>query len=235
MVRPSPSSPRRFDCIVFDLDGTLVDSLQDLCDSANELVAESGGAPLLPEQVARMVGEGVSVLVERVITATGLAVDHAKALARFLEIYDVRLLDTTQPYPGVAEFVRDTAKVVPLAVVTNKPRAAAVKVLEGLGLAACFREIAGGDGAYPRKPDPACLLALIEGGGASPARALYVGDSGIDLRTARNAGTPFCYARYGFGRLRFPEHEIGPRDWVVDSAFELPSVFRGTRPYGFPE
>jgi phosphoglycolate phosphatase len=236
MPRPSASPHRRlFDCIVFDLDGTLVDSLQDLCDSANELVAEHGGTPLAPDQVARMVGEGASVLVERVIAASGIAVDPARALARYLEIYDTRLLNSTKPYPGIPEFVREASQVVPLAVVTNKPRSAAVPVLEGLGLAACFREIAGGDGAYPKKPNPAGLLALVAGAGATPDRTLYVGDSGVDLRTARNAGTPFCYARYGFGRIRFPEHEIGPDDWVVDSAYELPAVFRGTRPCGFPE
>src|SRR5512144_1454110 len=90
-----------FDCVVFDLDGTLVDSLQDLCDSANVLVAEHGGAPLVPADVACMVGEGVRVLVERVIEASGLSVDRAAALARFLAIYDTRLLNTTRPYPGI--------------------------------------------------------------------------------------------------------------------------------------
>jgi phosphoglycolate phosphatase len=73
---------------------------------------------------------------------------------------------------------------------------------------------------------------MIAAAGASPGRTLYIGDSAIDLRTARNAGTRFCYARYGFGRLQFPEPEIGPADWVVDSAFELPAVVRGARRCG---
>jgi phosphoglycolate phosphatase len=231
MLRPYAHADQRlFDFIVFDLDGTLVDSLQDLCDSANVLVAEHGGWPLDPDQVARMVGEGAGVLVERVITASGITVEPALALARYLEIYDGRLLNCTQPYPGIPEFVREASQQVPLAVLTNKPRAAAAPVLEGLDLARYFREIVGGDGAYPKKPDPASLLRMTADAGASPSRTLYVGDSGVDLRTSRNAGTRFCHARYGFGRIQFPQHEIGPGDWVVDSAFELPSVFRGTKP-----
>jgi phosphoglycolate phosphatase len=227
-----PAEQLPFDFVVFDLDGTLVDSLQDLCNSANVLVAEYGGSPLEPDQVARMVGEGASALVERVIAASGIAVEHAHALARYLQIYDRRLLDTTRPYPGIPEFVREASERVPLAVLTNKPRAAAAPVLEGLGLAGYFREILGGDGPCPRKPDPRGLLQMIAAAEASPARTLLVGDSAIDLRTSRNAGTPFCYARYGFGRLQFPEREIGSNDWVVDSAFELPAVFRGTRHAG---
>lgn len=236
MSRTGPAADRlQFDFIVFDLDGTLVDSLQDLCDSANLLVAEHGGAPLEPEQVARMVGEGAAILVERVIAASGVVVDHAAALARYLEIYDGRLLCNTRPYPGIPEFVRDAAMLMPLAVLTNKPGRAALPVLEGLGLAGFFREIVGGDGPHPKKPDPTRLLGMIASAGASPGRTLYIGDSFVDLRTARNGSTRFCYARYGFGRLQFPEHEIGPADWVVDSAFELPAVVRGTRRCGFAE
>jgi phosphoglycolate phosphatase len=234
MSRPDSALDRLlFDFVVFDLDGTLVDSLQDLCDSANQLVAEHGGAPLEPEQVARMVGEGAAILVERVIAASGMMVDHQAALARYLEIYDSRLLRNTRPYPGIPEFVRDAAKLVPLAVLTNKPGRAAVPVLEGLGLAGFFREIVGGDGPHPKKPDPTRLLAMIAAAGTLPGRTLYIGDSAVDLRTARHAGTRFCYARYGFGRLEFPEHEIGTTDWVVDSAYELPAVLRGTRRCGF--
>jgi len=223
---------RPFDFIVLDLDGTLVDSLRDLCDSANALVAEYGGRPLDADEIARMVGEGASVLVDRVVSASGIAVEPAIALARYLKIYDGRLLRHTRPYPGIPEFVREASRDVPLAVLTNKPAAAATPVLEGLGLAQYFREIAGGDGLLPRKPDPARLFRMIGAAGGSPDRTLLVGDSAIDLRTARNAGTRFCYARYGFGRIRFPEHEIGPCDWVVDSAQELLAVFRGTRPPG---
>jgi len=236
MSCPYPPGDRQpFDFVVFDLDGTLVDSLQDLCDSANVLVAEHGGAPLRPDQVARMVGEGARVLVDRVVAASGIAVDPEIALARYLQIYDGRLLDRTKPYPGIPEFVVDASQRVPMAVLTNKPGAAAVPVLEGLGLARYFREIVGGDGPYPKKPDPEGLLRLIAGAGASPERTLYIGDSAVDLQTSRNAATRFCYARYGFGRIQFPEHEIGPNDWVVDSAFELPAVLRGTRPCGFVE
>lgn len=234
MSRAGPTPERLlFDFVVCDLDGTLVDSLQDLCDSANQLVAEHGGKPLEPEQVARMVGEGAATLVARVIAASGIVVDHAAALARYLEIYDGRLLRNTRPYPGIPEFVRDTVQLVPMAVLTNKPGRAAVPVLEGLGLAGFFREIVGGDGPHPKKPDPTRLLGLIDAAGASPGHTLFIGDSAVDLRTARNAGTRFCYARYGFGRLEFPEHEIGPADWVADSAFELPMVVRGTRRCGF--
>jgi phosphoglycolate phosphatase len=236
MSRTDPTPDRlQFDFLVLDLDGTLVDSLQDLCDSANQLVSEHGGALLEPDQVARMVGNGVAVLVERVIAASGIVVDHAAALARYVEIYDGRLLRNTRPYSGIPEFVQDAVKLMPLAVLTNKPKRAAVPVLEGLGLARFFREIVGGDGPHSKKPDPTRLLGMIAAAGAAPERTLYVGDSGVDLRTARNAGTRFCYARYGFGRLLFPEHEIGPSDWVVNSAFELPAVVRGSRRCGFEE
>jgi phosphoglycolate phosphatase-like HAD superfamily hydrolase len=104
---------RLFDFIVFDLDGTLVDSLQDLCDSANLLVAEYGGVPLDTSQIARMVGEGASVLVDRVVAASGIAEEPAIALARFLAIYGGRLLNNTRPYPGIPEFVREMSEEVP--------------------------------------------------------------------------------------------------------------------------
>ena len=228
MPRPDPTADRLpFDLVVLDLDGTLVDSLQDLCDSANELVTEHGGATLEPLQVARMVGEGATVLVERVIAASGIVIDPAAALARYLEIYDGRLLRNTRPYPGIPEFLRDAAKLVPLGVVTNKSARAAMPVLEGLGLAGFFREIVGGDGPHPKKPNPASLLAMMGAAGGSAARTLLIGDSAVDLRTARNAGTRFCHARYGFGSHQFPDDEIGPADWVVDSAFELPQVLHG--------
>src|SRR5512137_972830 len=116
MVRPDrPADQRLFDFVVFDLDGTLVDSLQDLCDSANALVAEHGGSPLNSDDVARMVGEGAGVLVDRVIAASGIAVEPALALARYLEIYDGRLLNRTRPYPGIPELVREASQQVPLA------------------------------------------------------------------------------------------------------------------------
>jgi phosphoglycolate phosphatase len=212
---------RLVDLVVFDLDGTLVDSLRDLCESANELASGYGGRPLELEQVARMVGEGVGVLVERILAATGIAIDPAEALARYVGIYDRRLLCHTRPYPGITELVAGLFQSIPLAVLTNKPTAAAVKALEGLGLARYFRDIVGGDGPLARKPDPGGLEQIVRAAGASSSRTLLVGDSGVDLRTARNAACRFCWARYGFGSLRFPVEELGPDDSVIDGPSEL--------------
>ncbi len=222
----------RFDLIVFDLDGTLLDTLQDLCESANEVVTACGGRPLALDEVARMVGEGVGVLVERVIAATGIPVAQAEAAERFLAVYNSRLTRCTRPYPGIPDVLRAFSQQIPMAVLTNKPTAAAVAMLEDLGLAAHFREIAGGDGPDPRKPVPQGLERLMASAAALPSRTLLVGDSPIDQRTARNAGVCFCFARYGFGRLQFPAGEAVDCDFAVDAPAELVAVIDGTRPLG---
>ncbi|MGH8722654.1 MAG: HAD family hydrolase, partial [Burkholderiales bacterium] len=159
--------------IAFDLDGTLVDSRRDLADSANALVAELGGGPLTEEAVGRMVGEGAGVLVERALRAAGLGAHalgeaHRRSLARFLEIYGRRLLRHTVPYPGVEQAVAAARQHARVAVLTNKPARATEAVLEGLGLRALFDDLIGGDGPWPRKPDPASLCELMTRAGAAP-------------------------------------------------------------------
>jgi phosphoglycolate phosphatase len=187
--------------VIFDLDGTLVDSQQDLAESTNEMLA-TYGAPALPiQEVAAMVGEGARVLVERALAASGLDPAAPEALDRFRAIYDRRLLIHTRPYPGIPAVVLDAAARAAVALLTNKPEAPARRLLEAFGLLPSFRWVVGGDGPFPRKPDPAGLRFLMAQAGAGPATTLLVGDSAIDVRTAERAGVRLCAAGYGFGRL----------------------------------
>jgi len=211
-----------FHLIVFDLDGTLIDSRRDLADAANALVESCGGGPLSEEEVGRMVGDGAATLVARLFAASGLE-PPADALERYLALYDLRLLNHTRPYPGMAQVLDLLGRRAALAVLTNKPLASARRVLAGLDLARHFEEdaVIGGDGPFPRKPDPAGLAHLSARANVAGASTLLVGDSVIDWRTARAASTPVCLARYGFGFQGFPEQQLGPEDRWVDAPAEL--------------
>ena len=207
--------------VVFDLDGTLIDSAHDVATSANELVTTLGGAPLDLNAVLGMIGEGAGLLVKRALAASGLDPETPHALAQFLAIYDRHLLDRTAPYPGVAETLAIAARRARLSVLTNKPLAPSERILDGLGLRDFFGTVIGGDNARGRKPDPAALLALVAdtpGGGA-----LLVGDSPIDYQTAKNANVPFAWARYGFGRDRFGT-EMPATPYVLDRPADLVAI-----------
>jgi len=191
--------------IVFDLDGTLVDSSLDLANSTNDML-QSYGAPALPTAaIVAMVGEGARVLVERALAASGLApaippIDEA--LDRFRSNYDRRLVEHTRPYPGIVDVVQAAARRAPVAVLTNKPEAPTRRLLEAFDLAPSCRWVIGGDSGFPRKPDPTSLLHLMREANAAIDATLVVGDSMIDVETARRAGVRVCVARYGFGYLR---------------------------------
>ncbi len=210
---------------VFDLDGTLVDSLRDLCDSTNELLVACGGRALERDAVARMVGEGAATLVARAFAAAGLEAPP-DALDRFLAIYDTRLLQSTRPYDGMDGVLDALAGRAALAVLTNKPLSATRRILEGLKLSRHFEPAAvlGGDGPQPRKPDPAGLSHLCAHFGVAPADAMMVGDSLVDWRTATNAGTAVCLARYGFGFRAFPRDVLSGRERLIDRPGELLDV-----------
>ena len=203
---------------VFDLDGTLVDSLRDLADSANELVVSCGGAPLAVDAVGRMVGEGAATLVARVFAGAGIE-KPADALDRFLAIYDTRLLNYTRPYAGMLEAIAALSARASLAVLTNKPLDATRRILDGLKLSGFFDAdaVLGGDGPLPRKPDPAGLQQLCARVNVAPADAVMVGDSLVDWQAARNAGTQACLARYGFGFLEFPKDRLDGREHLIDA------------------
>lgn len=190
--------------IAFDLDGTLIDSKRDLAESANDMLGTYGAAPLEEADVAGMVGDGARQLVQRALDARGVTTEVDTALDRFLAFYSGRLFATTRPYPGLPEAVAAASERAWLAVLTNKPEGPSRTLLDGFGLSAYFRWVVGGDSGFPRKPDPAGLLYLVEQAGV-PARAcLMVGDSMMDVETGRSAGTAVCVARYGFGHLRRP-------------------------------
>jgi phosphoglycolate phosphatase len=210
-----------FALIVFDLDGTLVDSRRDIAEAANALLEECGAAPLPEERIGRMVGDGAAVLVERAFKTVGMAAP-GNALDRFIAIYGQRLLKHTRPYPGIPEVLSHLSQRARLAVLTNKPIAGAREILEGLDLARYFgASVIGGDGPFPRKPNPSGLQHLAAAAGVTAETTMLVGDSVIDWRTARAASTAICIARYGFGFESVPVTDLGPEDRLVDAPDEL--------------
>jgi phosphoglycolate phosphatase len=213
-----------FRLYVFDLDGTLIDSLRDLAQSVNELLAACGAKPLEEPTIASLVGDGASTLVARAFEEAGVAPPR-DALARFLDVYATRLLDHTRAYAGVPELLSELQERADLAVLTNKPREATGRLLHGLDLAKYFDQdaVIGGDGPFARKPDPAGLLWLAERSGAAVSETILVGDSAIDWRTARNAGTRLCLVRYGFG-FGGLEGRLTDEDAVINSPQDLVSL-----------
>jgi phosphoglycolate phosphatase len=216
---------RRRRLIAFDLDGTLVDSRLDLAASANELLALHGARPLPVETVVAMVGEGARVLVGRVIDAAGVQVDLDAALTHFLTIYDRRLVEQTEVYPGVLDALARLQTRATLAILTNKPQHHTDRLLHLLGLGSFFETVVGGDTPFGRKPDPAGLRHVMARVGVSREATTLVGDSVVDLETARRAGVQFCAATYGFGTIGGP---AGAGDLVVERPQELEAVLRAT-------
>jgi phosphoglycolate phosphatase len=216
--------------IAFDLDGTLVDSRRDLADSANQLITELGGSPLSEEAIGRMVGEGAATLVRRAMAAAhvaGVRTDCADAtpsngaLARFLEIYDTRLLRHTRVYDGMVDVVRYARTLGRVVVLTNKPRIPSRRILDGLNVGELFDVVVGGDGPMPRKPDPAALLDMMREAAATPATTLLIGDSAIDHETAARAGVRCCIVSFGFGYETFPRERLRGDEWIAGTADDL--------------
>jgi phosphoglycolate phosphatase len=205
--------------LVFDLDGTLIDSARDIAESVSELVESYGAPPLAVQDVVSMVGDGAPMLVRRALRQSGVQ-PSAEALTRYLEIYDRRLINHTAPYPGVVEMLALAVRRGPLAVLTNKPLGPSIGILEALGLRGFFTRIIGGDSEYGRKPEPAGLLALQAL--APGERIVMVGDSPADWQVAKAATADFVFARYGFGGGKFGS--TPPTPLVLDHPRELEHV-----------
>lgn len=184
--------------VVFDLDGTLVDSRPDLTTAVNQTRAGYGLAELPEGTVGTMIGEGARVLVDRALADAPLEISRPAALAAFLAHYAAVCTVATRPYDGVDALLAVCRRRWPLAVLTNKPMAMTVALVEHLGWQDKFRLLVGGDSLPYRKPDGRGLGHVAQALGVAPDRLLLVGDSRIDAETARAAGAAFVWVEWGY-------------------------------------
>jgi phosphoglycolate phosphatase len=203
--------------IIFDLDGTLIDSKQDLIHSVNAMLREMQRAELAPETISGYIGHGAPQLIGRALGEAASEDDRKHGLEFFLRYYEEHKMDTTYAYPGVAETLAKLAHL-PMAVLTNKPVRISVRILGELGLKKYFRAIYGGNSFEKKKPDPMGANTVLREFGVVPEETLMVGDSEVDVQTARNAGMPAVSVTYGFGTHDRVAH---PADFYVESFIEL--------------
>lgn len=213
----------RVRAFLFDLDGTLIDSKQDLVSSINAMLRDTGRTEQPTELVASYVGHGAPQLIASVLGADSSEQERREALAIFLSRYQQKKLDETRAYPGVADALTKLAGN-PMAVLTNKPAQVSVEILEGLGLAKFFQAIYGGDSFEKKKPDAGGALTALRELGAAPADSAMVGDSDVDVQTARNAGMFAVGVNYGFGQH---DRKKQPADLYVDSLLQLVPLLAG--------
>ena len=209
--------------LVFDLDGTLIDSKADLAGSVNHALVAFGLPALAPSRIYSYIGDGATMLIRRAAGEDGNGLFPA-VLDRFLSHYRRHLLDTTFPYPGVLENLRKWADSYSMAVLTNKPLDMTRAILSGLALDRFFPDVIGGDSFGSKKPDPEGLLHLMKSRGASPGETLMVGDSRNDVLAGKGAGARTCGVTYGLGAGGFSEN---PPDFTVG---EFSEIFERIRP-----
>jgi len=195
MADPKLSSVR---ALIFDLDGTLIDSKKDLIHSVNAMLRELGRRELAEETISGYIGHGAPQLVARALGDGCTEEERQRALQFFLSYYELHKMDTTCAYPGVADTLEKLANM-PMAVLTNKPVRISVRILDEMGLTKYFRAIYGGNSFETKKPDPFGARTILRELSAEPREALLVGDSEVDVQTARNAGTLAAAVNYGFG------------------------------------
>lgn len=207
--------------IVFDLDGTLIDSAPDMQAAVNRMLAGEGLAPLDRSTVISFVGNGLPKLVERVMALRGIdSVRHGDLTQVTLDHYEAASTDLTQPYPNMVETLEHLqAEAVLMGLCTNKPEAPARKILQDMGLARFFGAVLGGDSLPVKKPDPEPLWAVFRALGVESG--LYVGDSEVDAATAEAAGVPF--ALFTLGYRKTPIENV-PHDHAFDDFAALPEI-----------
>ena len=213
----------RLRAFVFDLDGTLIDSKMDLVNAVNAMLRETGREELPPDLIAGYVGHGAPQLIADTLGPDASDAQRREGLAIFLRHYDAQKLQLTRAYPGVAEGLAALDGTA-MAVLSNKPMRMSQEILHGLGLAKYFRAICGGDSFVTKKPDPNGALTILGQLQVAPGEAAMVGDSDVDMLTARNAGMLAIGVNYGFGKW---DRQTNPADIYVHSLLEL--VRRGAK------
>jgi phosphoglycolate phosphatase len=214
------------DLLIFDLDGTLIDSRLDLVNAVNATRVHMGMAELSHERVYSYVGNGAPVLIRRALGEQATEAEVQEALEFFLEHYREHDLDYTTLYPGVKEsLARLSAAGKQMAVLTNKPLRMSQHIVAGLGVADYFLKVYGGNSFEFKKPNPIGIRTLMDITGIGVERTLMVGDSAVDVQTARNAGVRCCGVTYGFQ----PETLVDPApDILVDRLEELTTWILGS-------
>lgn len=212
--------------LVFDFDGTLIESAPEIHACLNALLEQHGRPAVTLAQVERMIGNGVRSLVERGFQATGGPPDDFEAaLARFIDMYNNAPIDETPVYDGVPETLAQLHAAGHLmAICTNKLHAPTMKILQGLDFARYFTVVTGGDTFPVRKPDPGHLLGVLERLGVEPDGAIMIGDSPNDIGCAIAAGVRSIAVSYGYSRV--PPAELGATR-LIDRFSELPDAIAG--------
>lgn len=207
------------DLVIFDLDGTLIDSSRDLANAVNATRAHLGLAPIENETVYSYVGNGAPVLIRKALGPEYANEEVQSALEYFLAYYREHMLDNTVLYPGVREVLDQFRRAgLTMAVLTNKPVRFSQGIVDGLGLGAHFRRVYGGNSFGQKKPHPVGIETLMNEAGAAREETLMVGDSSVDVQTARNARVTACGVTWGFQPDTFAEW---PPDFLVHTADEL--------------
>jgi len=209
--------------LIFDLDGTLIDSRLDLVYSVNATLEHLGRAPLAHEVIESYVGNGVAALVHRALGPGAFEEQVKHAQEFFLDYYRAHMLDNTVLYPGVREAL-EALGGRSMAVLTNKPVRFSEEILKGLDAARYFRFVYGGNSFSCKKPDPVGVQTLLRDLGASVNEAMMIGDSAVDVRTARNAGIWSCGVSYGLG---LESMRADPPDLMLDTLADLPLHLNG--------
>ena len=222
MADPRFSSVR---ALIFDLDGTLIDSQRDLIRSVNAMLREMGRGQLHEDTISGYIGHGAPKLVGRALGEGASEQERERAVKFFLAHYEEHKLDSTCAYPGVPEALEQLAEF-PMAILTNKPVRVSVRILEGLGLAKYFRAVYGGNSFETKKPDPLGAITILREFAAAPSEAILIGDSEVDVQTARNAGTLAAAVNYGFGTHDRAAH---PADLYLDRLTDLVPLLTNSR------
>jgi phosphoglycolate phosphatase len=205
--------------LIFDLDGTLIDSRLDLANSVNATRDHLGMPPISNETVYTYVGNGVQVLIKRALGEGASDQDLAVAQQFFLDYYRKHMLDFTTLYPGTSEaLARLSSSGMQLAVLTNKPVRFSQAIVEGLGVGPYFRQVYGGNSFEQKKPNPMGIEALMIECQADRASTIMIGDSSVDVLTARNASVQAWGVSYGFQPESLVAH---PPDWMAHSMAEV--------------